>query len=462
MNSLNLCVIGGGSVNWMRGLMRDIYLMDEAGGGEIRLVDPNREHTEAVAEMLRVFNRMRNKDYRISIIDDRKAALAGADVVMTTFSPGTMDAYWNDLEIPIKYGIRLPTSMTVGVCGISAALRTAPVAQEIVEDMEAACPGAWLFNVTNPMTIVTAAMNRAARTVKVVGLCHELHKLPRLLGPMLGLERPDGVSVIDYLFRWLPDQGLEYTTAGINHFIWLIRAQWKGEDVMPRLRQYAQGHTQIPDPGPGPHAPTPWDNEQEVTLALLRRFGFMPVVGDRHLVEYFPSLCNARNGYSMKYGVHKTTVDHRRHLIETYLARIRRIARGEEEMVWVASDEEMVGIIRAILAGTSVVANVNLPNRGQIDNLPSETVVETFATVAPDGIHPHAAGALPGAIGTLCQQHARVQELTLNAALNGDRQMLLEALTLDPASAPADFDELPAMADELLLANKQWLPRFFA
>lgn len=58
MNKVQLTVIGGGSVNWMRKLMRDVYLIDEIDGGEIRLVDPLKEHTEAVADMLRTFNRV--------------------------------------------------------------------------------------------------------------------------------------------------------------------------------------------------------------------------------------------------------------------------------------------------------------------------------------------------------------------------------------------------------------------
>ncbi|MFH5182665.1 hypothetical protein ACHHV8_08535 [Paenibacillus sp. TAB 01] len=114
MNSMILTVIGGGSVNWMRNLMRDVYLIDELEGGEIRLVDPNLEHVQAVAGMLNRFNELRGKSYRIRVMDDRQEALSGADFVMTTFSPGAMDAFWNDLELPIQYGIRQPVSMTVG------------------------------------------------------------------------------------------------------------------------------------------------------------------------------------------------------------------------------------------------------------------------------------------------------------------------------------------------------------
>ena len=95
-----LAVIGGGSSQWMMSLMKDVYLLDAVDGGEIRLVDPDRGGAEAVASMLDRFNAMRGKDYRVSVCDDRAEALGGADFVMTTFSPGSMDAFEYDLEIP--------------------------------------------------------------------------------------------------------------------------------------------------------------------------------------------------------------------------------------------------------------------------------------------------------------------------------------------------------------------------
>ena len=91
------------------------------------------------------------------IVEDRKEALRGCDFVITTFSPGSMDAFHNDLKVPVKYGVRLPVSMTCGISGISASIRTVPVAYKITQDMEEVCPGVILVNVTNPMTAVTHA-----------------------------------------------------------------------------------------------------------------------------------------------------------------------------------------------------------------------------------------------------------------------------------------------------------------
>jgi alpha-galactosidase/6-phospho-beta-glucosidase family protein len=454
---MKLAVIGGGSSQWMISLMKDIYLLDAVDGGEIRLVDPDRPGAEAVAKMLARFNQTRGKDFSISVCDDRSEALHDADFVMTTFSPGSMDAFDFDLEVPIRYGIRQPVSMTVGPAGISAALRTAPVAAEIVADMERECPQAWLLNVTNPMSVVTRAMNQAARQVRVLGLCHEFHSFSKLAKAILGLQPPPDMNVVEQLYHWMPEQGLNYTVAGINHFIWITSATLHGEDVLPRIRRFAREHRDLR----AADAPYTLRNAHGAKLALCRTFGYLPVVGDRHLVEFWPHLCNLRNGFGMRYSVEKTTVDSRRHRREDNRARVERIAAGEEEMKWSRSGEEMTEIMRCVLTGDKTTAILNLPNQGQVANLPADVIVETLATVDGSSVQPHDSGDLPGSVASLCRLHVDVQELTVRAALEGSRELLVEALSLDPLSGTGDFGEMGDLADELLLATREWLPRFF-
>lgn len=459
MNKIVLTVIGGGSTTWMPALMRDIYLVDVIEGGEIRLVDPNIRYAESVKDMLIMFNKIRNKNFKIAIIEDRKKALEGSDFVMCTISPGSMAAFHNDLEIPIKYGIRQPVSMTVGPCGISASLRTVPVANEIISDMEEMCPGAWMFNVTNPMSTVIRAMNMTAKKIKVIGMCHEFHAFPTYLEHMLGIKQPEGMNCLDFLYHWLPEQGFDYTVAGINHFIFLTKAVYKGTDMLPKIREYCNTHFEFDESIVLDTAP--WINRSAAKFALCRQFGYLPLPGDRHLVEFYPSLCNIRNGYGAKYGVSKTTVDKRVHEKESKYEYIKKLASGEEQLSWRPSGEEMVSIMKAIINKTTVTSIVNMPNSGQIVNMPEGRIVETFAKISAEGIKPVFSGELPGSIGSLCRLHSDVHELTVKAALEGSRDLFIEALSLDPSSGNADFSELCDMADDLLKANKEYLPRFF-
>lgn len=460
MNSATITVIGGGSVNWMPKLMADVFQIDELEGGEIRLVDPNEEHTQAIVGMLHAFNRLRRKDYRIVVSPDRRRALERADFVMATFSPGAMDAFHNDLEIPIRYGIRQPVSMTVGPAGISASLRTAPVAHEIIDEMEAVCPDAWMLNVTNPMSVVTRAMSAAARRVKLLGLCHEFHSFRNVIGPIIGMPQPDGMDILTYLYRYLGEQGIEYTVAGVNHFIWLLRLSRDGVDLLPEVHRFAKENQEIAGRREAGAQPSPFDSTNAAKLALCRRFGVMPLAGDRHLVEFMPSLCSIQNGFAMQYGVHKTTVDFRRHRKDRQLANIRAIADGRVEPERRSSGEPMLEIMRSIVRGDSTVTIANAANTGQIEGMPEGAAVETLCDVTPGGVRPRPAGRLPEGLESLVRLHVDVHELTFKAAMEGSRSTLVRALTLDPLCGLADFEDIQKMADDLLEANRDWLPRF--
>ena len=460
---IKLAVIGGGSVNWMRGLMRDVYTLEGVEGGEIRLVDPNTDHVTSVKNMLLKFNELTDKNFDVSIVEDRKAALAGCDFVLTTFSPGAMDAFFNDLEIPVKYGVRLPVSMTCGISGISAALRTVPVAYEITEDMEEVCPGAVLLNVTNPMTAVTKAFNLPAKTVTVYGICHEINKLADYLGAVLGLKVPQGMGIGTYLYSYLFEQGFDYAVAGLNHFIWLVKARLNGEDVLDRFYRYALEHETMSGRGPDTANTNPYVNDGQAKLALCRQFGYLPIPGDRHLIEFQSSLCNAQNGCGMKYGVLKTTVDSRR--LDKVLQKqyIDRIASGEEPVSFSRSGEEIVGIMQSYLDKSEMVTICNRPNIGQIADLPHGAIVETLVRKEKDGtVTPLPAGELPRPIHHLCYLQTGINEMVVEAALNGDRRLLVEAMSLDPSTGTMDFGRIPELCDDLLNANRKWLPRFFS
>lgn len=459
---IKIAIIGGGSVNWMRILMKDIYSLSGVEGGEIRLVDPNVSHVTSVYNMAQKFNELSDKNYAISIVEDRKEALRGCDFVITTFSPGSMDAFHNDLEVPVKYGVRLPVSMTCGVSGISAALRTVPVAYEITRDMEEVCPGAILVNVTNPMTAVTRAFNLPAKTVTVFGICHEIHKLHHYLGHMLGLPIPADMGINQYLYSWLQEQGFEYTVAGLNHFIWLTKATLNGEDVIPRIHQYAMEHTAFGEVDPRSIGTNPYENGGQAKLALCRQFGYLPLPGDRHLVEFMSSLCNTHNGYGMEYGILKTTVDSRRLDKVLQQREIDMIASGDIPVDFHRSGEEVAGIMQAYIDKAEMVTICNRPNMGQISNLPRDVIVETFVRKEKDGsVTPIPAGDLPRPVHHLCYLQSSIVEMVVEAALKGDRKLLVEAMSLDPSTGGMDFGKIPQLCEDLLYTNRKWLPRFF-
>jgi alpha-galactosidase/6-phospho-beta-glucosidase family protein len=451
-------IVGGGSVNWCPGLIRDVYHIDALEGGEIRLLDPDDAALRLIASLEGPYNRLSGKEFKFIPVHSLDECVSGADFTLCTFSPGSLDAFYWDLEVPIPYGVRQPVSMTAGPCGISAALRTCSVAHEVGQAVSKHAPGSWIINVVNPLTCVTRAINLGAPNCKVVGLCHELEGQIGFVGDILGVPWPEGKRGQDYLMR-----DFDLQVAGLNHFIWLTRIFTGGKDRYPELRAFAESHEawfKGGDPAAGNFASS-WSNNKEAKLALCKAFGSLPMAGDRHLVEFMPSMCSQANRYAMDYGIRKTTMRERYELKKKATERVQRWVSGEEDIPWRRSSEQATDIIETVLTKGKERFVMNVPNRGQIAELPSEVVVESISTLTADGFGYEAAGPLPQPIAGICRSHVEVQELAVQAALEGNRRKLLDALYLDHHTHMVEFREIPRLADELLEANRDLLPRFF-
>ncbi|MCD7751143.1 MAG: hypothetical protein LUI10_05315 [Lachnospiraceae bacterium] len=100
-------------------------------------------------------------------------------------------------------------------------------------------------------------------------------------------------------------------------------------------------------------------------------------------------------------------------------------------------------------------------NRGYINNLPGGCCVEVPCLVDGTGIYPCHTGDLPPQCAALNRTNINVQELTITAALTGDRNHIYHAAYLDPhTAAELDFNDIQAMCDELISVNEKWLPLF--
>jgi alpha-galactosidase len=232
--------------------------------------------------------------------------------------------------------------------------------------------------------------------------------------------------------------------------------------MIPRIRQFAMENKTFHDQDPHAIGTNPYANNGQAKLALCRQFGYLPLAGDRHLIEFMSSLCNAQNGFGMEYGVLKTTVDSRRLDKVLQQREIDRIAAGEIPVDFHRSGEEVAGIMQAYIDKAEMVTICNRPNEGQIENLPRDVIVETFIRKEKDGsVTPISAGALPRPVHHLCYLHSSINEMVVEAALKGDRQLLIEAMSLDPSTGTMDFQKIPQLCEDLLQTNKKWLPRFF-
>jgi len=441
---MKIVLIGGGSVSWGPKVITDLVLTDGLEGSTITLMDLDAEALEQALKLSEMIVATAGRDFTLEATTNRREALLGADYVIATISAGGFETMRRDLVIPWNYGIRQSVGDTTGPGGLSRALRNIPIFLEIARDMESICPGAWLINYSNPMATICRAIARET-SVKTIGLCHELFGTIDLLQVIFGC----------------PREAIKVRAGGVNHLLWIIDLKVGGEDGFDRLRDYL-AENGLFNPGAPPFASSPrsvFVDRWVVKMSLFLTFGALPAAGDRHVAEFFPYFITAGTGWGADVGVELTTIAHRERLKDMASERIEKLLSGEQPLELEQSREAASPIIESLETGEESIHLMNLPNRGQIANLPPEAVVETMGVVGANGTEGIAVGDLPSGVASIVRRVIDVQELTVEAGLTGDRMLALQAMRLDPLVV--DWDAAERMLGELLEANRDWLPQFF-
>jgi len=440
VTATTVCIVGGGSPNWTPTLLQDLATTPGMSG-RVVLHDIDAPALATMERLGRKIVATAGANLLVEAMSDLARALRGADFVVLTITTGGLAAMRHDLEIPLRYGIVQSVGDTVGPGGLSRALRNIPVVVGIAQEMERVCPDAWLLNLSNPLAALTRAVV-ATTAIKVVGLCHEPEGVRRAVAAMFGVG-PDDVDL---------------TVAGVNHQSWVLDLAIRGKGSYRTVRDALASGRRVPEVAPAAGYPASFHDRWRVKLALLAEFDFLPAAGDRHVAEFFPSFLSDSAHGGADYEVVPTTIEHRVEIAEGARRQVGGWLDGDEPMPIARSRETVADIVAAVASGRSFTGIVNLPNRGQIDNLARGAVVETVGVIGPTGGHGTAVGALPTALLGTLQPHVVTQELVVAAALAGDRSLALQALVGDPLVP--DRRAAPRMLDDLLRANAAHLPRF--
>lgn len=439
MARTRVCFVGGGSYNWMPKLLGDLALTKDLAGAVV-LHDINSVALDEIQRYGRKVMEKAGADLAIETTTELERGLDGADFVVVTITTGGVDTMALDLSIPLRYGIYQSVGDTVGPGGLSRALRNVPVLVDIARAMERRCPNAWMLNLTNPMTVLTRVVAMTTR-IKVVGLCHEL------FGVRGAMMRMFDANVDDFEMR----------VAGINHLIWLLDFTIRGQDGMQMVRQFVADGRPLPlPPSRGPWH-EPFVDHWQLKLALMDAYDALPAAGDRHLAEFFPYVLTDAAHQGADFGVGLTTIDHRRQMVAQARENVQAAIAGELAPLQ-RSPEATADIISAVANGRSVRTIVNLPNIGQIDNLPRDAVVETLAEIGSAGAQPLTVGPVPLGVLSTLQPHVTNQEMIALAALEGDRRLVLRALVNDPLVG--SLATARALLDDLIAAHAAYLPQF--
>jgi alpha-galactosidase/6-phospho-beta-glucosidase family protein len=447
MNGVRIALIGGGSYAWGPLFVRDVVCTPELSGSTVVLHDIDPKALDLVYTLGCKMIRHGDRPFVLERTLHLDEALEGVGFVILTITTGGLEAMRHDLEIPERYGVYQSVGDTVGPGGLARALRNIPVVLDLARRMESICPDAWLLNYTNPMTTLCRAVTRETR-IRTVGLCHEFlgvrHKLAQI---------------------WeVAESDIEAELAGINHLAWVLNLRVHGREAMPQLHELAErilatggGVLGIEEDGRSSSI-----DRALIKARLLRVYGALPAAGDRHVAEFFPWFLTEAAGRGQQYGVVRTTVDERYEWRRDDERLLRSLLEEEVPLSrWLQhqSGEAANQIIAALCGHGCYRGPLNLPNEGQIHNLPSGAIVETLGVVEAAGARSFPVRDLPPGVQAVVARHVSNQEMIVEAALRGDRGLALQALFNDPLLQEVKGAE--GMLDEMLEANRDCLPSFF-
>ena len=449
---MQVTIVGGGSYQWSPRLMADLLSTPCLAGARIVLMDTD---PAPLPKMEALFLELREAvggagGATVATTTDRRRALDGADFVVVTISTGGFASMAVDLDVPAAFGIRQSVGDTVGPGGINRALRNVPVLVDIARDMEQHCADAWMLNLTNPMTCLTRGVARDT-AVKVVGLCHEV-----------------GHYCLDAaLALGVPADSVRPTVTGVNHFPVVTALDVAGADGLARLAHMVEELGGLDHVAAGlegrkvaPLSTGDFARRHRLSLTLLDRYGALPAAGDRHLAEFLPSVLTQRSGWGARWGIAPTPISVREEMQAAYVAGVDAVLAGTQEPDTSPSGELVAPVIDSLVTGRSRELPLNIPNAGQCPDLPDEVVVESMCVVDGGGIRGRDRARAPAPLAELLRRHVAVQELTVEAALGGDRSLVHAAMALDPLAGRGDLHEIEAMAEALVDGTAQWLPRF--
>ncbi|HBI6720216.1 TPA: 6-phospho-beta-glucosidase [Listeria monocytogenes] len=433
---IKIATIGGGSSYTPELIEGFIKRQDELPVRELWLVDveAGREKLEIVGNLAKRMVKKAGVNMEIHLTLDREEALKDADFVTTQLRVGLLDARVKDERIPNSYGV--VGQETNGPGGMFKGLRTIPVILDICKDMERLCPDAWLINFANPAGMVTEAVLRYSNQKKVVGLCNGPIGIERNIAETLGVD----VSEIYVEF------------VGLNHMVFAKTVYHNGKDVTKDV-VFKMTEDEAGSSLKNINA-TGWDK------TFLRTLNMIPI----DYLRYYWQTKQQLEDQARAYAEHGTRAE----VVKKVEAELFELYKQEElaekpkqleQRGGANYSEAACNLINSIYNDKRDIQIVNTRNNGAILDIDPDSAVETNCVITRQGPIPLASGRLPIAINGIIQEIKTFERLTAEAAVTGDYDKALLAMTINPLTPSESVAR--EMLDELLEAHKEYLPNFF-
>lgn len=455
--SIKIAYIGGGSKQWARVFMSDLAAT-EGLSGQIALYDID---MEAALRNARIGERINQNSatrsvFQYTVCPTLEACLENADFVIISILPGTFREMRSDVHTPEKYGIWQSVGDTVGPGGILRAMRTVPIFEEFAKKIRNICPDAWVINLTNPMSILVKTLYDVFPQIKAFGCCHEVFHAQDFLTCVLQETRGIAAS----------RQEIYTDASGINHFTWITEAKYGNLDLLALLPEfmekfYEEGYYEQPGRRFA-FREDPFAYGNKVKLDLFRRYGALAAAGDRHLAEFLPGSWYLRNPQTVReWQFSLTTVDFREQQQEERIRETIAMAEGTIPFPVHNSGEEAVELMKALMGFGTMVSNVNLPNRGQMPQLPLGSIVETNCVFSNDQLCPVTAKPLPSGAAAWVSWNSANIDSCYEGIKERNLQKIFQAFVGQPLCGRLSVEEAEKLFREMCWNTRNYLDPYF-
>jgi len=415
-------VVGGGSTYSPEFVDGFIQHRDDVSVGEIALFDIDRARLDVVGGLIQRMVKHAGLETKVTLTTDRRAAIEGADFIVSQIRVGGMAARIRDEKIPLKHGVI--GQETTGPGGTLKAWRTIPAVLDIARDVEKYAPEAWYINFTNPSGIITETLLKHT-ALKTVGLCNNAINFAADVA--LAYDVTDDKVFLEWI--------------GMNHVNWVRKVYVEGRDVTADLIERSTEAIR--------HYPFDPD--------LVRALGVLPTWYLQYYYHHDRKVAEAREAGKTRGEV---VLEVENDLLSQYADPNLVVKPPELSLRGGALySEAALRLILSLVLDRRDVQIVDTLNAGSIDCLPGDGSVEVPCVVGAHGVTPLHMGSVPETIRPLCLMAKAWETWTVEAGVTGSRQAALMAMLTNPL-VPS-FDVAQALLDDMLEANRDYLPQFF-
>ena len=448
MKRQKIVIVGGGSAFLLSKIKVILEKKEVFEGSEICLFDIDSHYFAILIKACEELCKREKVDLRITSTCDPKDAFRNASFIYFVWSIGGKEALRNDIEIPTSFNII--GDETAGVGGTFMAQRNIPIAVNYCKMIESICPDAWIISLTNPTNLIADAVRRETN-VKFIAVCD---------------------CICEFAMRWLPEvmnmppferhyhvsEDLWPRAMGVNHYTWLVKLMVRDKDGYPLLKKIIREV-----------------KEKVISTELYARADLPYNLFEAY--DYF----NIAPTHTQLYYEHNDSLERTRDFDSLFYSgafgwdkdkelQIEKIIEGADynPSPWGNSKDycfnldtprQLIGIMASIITNDSKEwGGINFPNVGVISNLPQDSIVEGPSIINAMGVNPVPMGELPKPFVGLSHQLINWAELSVDAALSGDKKILYQAILANPLVL--NMRAAKELMVKMLAINSKFLPQY--